>query len=218
MNLSKLQLRKPEPRKARLRKSQLRKSQLRVALGLGALAVAVPLASALAKPTAAPSSEAPPGMSKPAGTKSALPAEVQAMHCLVGDWRGTGSGTIGADRVDVQFTLSCAATSGGFGVQCKTRFTGLPGGAAEETDLFGFDPGQRKYHWFSVTNQGETHDHVAEVTNGTLRFVYDGVHDGKPMQEVITLKISDDHRNLEFQNTSSVGGQRVFTLSGRGTK
>ena len=141
------------------------------------------------------------------------------MHCLVGDWTGSASGKMGSDALSAQLTLSCSETSGGFGVQCKTRFTGLPGGPAEETDLFGFDPGQRKYHWFSVTNQGETHDHVAEPPKGdTLRFVYDGVQDGKPAREVITLKISEDHHNLEFQNTYTVAGQVVLSLSGRGTK
>jgi len=189
--------------------------RLRICLGISALTIAVPLASALAKPSAAPGvSGAPAASSKPE-----LPSEVKAMHCLVGDWTGSATGKMGADPLSARLSLSCSETSGGFGVQCKTRFTGLPGGPAEETDLFGFDPGQRKYHWFSVTNQGETHDHVAEIPKGdTLRFVYDGVQDGKPAREVITLKVSEDHHNLEFQNTYTVGGQVVLTLSGRGTK
>jgi hypothetical protein len=192
----------------------LSKLPIRSLLALGALGAVMPFASALAKPTGPASTQA-----SPPKTKSELPAEVKAIHCLVGDWKGSASGKAGPDAVSAQFTLSCTQAAGGYGVQCKTRFTGLPGGAAEETDLFGFDPGRRKYHWFSVTSQGETHDHVAEMPSGnTLRFVYDGVQEGKAMQEVITLKISDDHRNLEFKNTVEVGGQLAFSLSGRGTK
>ncbi len=186
------------------------KAQLRVGAGVAALAIGVPLAAALANPLTTSSS------SPSAGSK--LPAELQTIRRLIGDWRGSGSGKLGAESVSVRLTLSCTGAAGGFGVQCKTRFTGLPGGSAEETDLFGFDPGQRKYHWFSVTSLGETHDHVAEMPAGdTLRFVYDGVTEGKPMQEVISLKISDDH-HIEFQNTSTVGGQLVWTLSGSATK
>jgi len=186
-----------------------------LALGLGALFVALPATLALAKPAAAPASGGTGPTPKPG-----LPDEVQAMHCLVGEWRGTGSAQFGAEQANVQFNLSCSPTSGGFGVQCQTRFSGLPGAATyEETDLFGFDPGRRKYHWFSVTNQGETHDHVADVSKtDTLRFVYDGVQDGKPMQEAIVLKVAANHRDLEFSTSVSVGGQVTAQLSGRATK
>ena len=199
-------------------------------LCLAALSAALPATLALAKPTAAPApGGAAPGASAPK-TAAGLPDEVQAMHCLVGEWKGTGSAQFGPvargprgpepEQARVQFSLSCTPTSGGFGVQCKTRFTGLPGGSTqEETDLFGFDPGRRKYHWFSVTNQGETHDHVADVsTTDTLRFVYDGVQEGKPMQEVISLKVAANHRDLEFQSTVTLGGQVTGQLSGRATK
>jgi len=183
-----------------------------LALALGALFVALPATLALAKPTPAPTSALK--------TTPGLPDEVQAMHCLVGEWKGDGSAEVGSEQAKLQFSLSCSPTSGGFGVQCKTHLRGLPGAATyEETDLFGFDPGRRKYHWFSVTNQGETHDHVADVSKtDTLRFVYDGVHEGKPMQEAITLKVAANHRDLEFSTTVSVGGQVTAQLSGRATK
>ena len=187
---------------------------LALPLGLGAWAALGTAATALAKPGAAP----------PAGTAtappSALPEEVQAIHGLIGEWRGSGSAQFGADKSSTQFQLSCTPASGGFGVQCKTHFSGLPGGGSfEETDLFGFDPGQRKYHWFSVTNLGETHDHVAQISaTDTLRFVYDGVQEGKPLQEVITLRVAKNQRELEFQSTVTLAGQPVGQLSGRGTK
>jgi hypothetical protein len=186
-------------------------------LGLGALSLASPATLALAKPAAAPTSR---GSAPPPKAAPGLPAEVQAIHGLVGQWRGNGSAQFGPEQVKVQFSLACTLTSAGFGVQCKTYFSGLPGSATlEETDLFGFDPGRGKYHWFSVTNQGEAHDHVADVSKtDTLRFVYDGVQEGKPMQEVITLKVAENHRDLEFLTTVSVGGQVTAQLSGRATK
>lgn len=60
---------------------------------------------------------------------------------------------------------------------------------------------------------------MADVSKtDTLPFVYDGVQEGKPMQEVITLKVADDHHDLEFATTVSVGGQVAAQLSGRATK
>ena len=51
-----------------------------------------------------------------------------------------------------------------FGVGCTLTLKGIPGVAVySESDMFGFDPGANKYHWYAVTNAGETHDHIADV-------------------------------------------------------
>jgi hypothetical protein len=118
------------------------------------------------------------------------PKETQGMACMVGSWKGTGSMTMGTNKVDgVKMTYNCKRTSGDWGVACTGVMTGIPGmGRLEETDLFGYDPGAGKYHWFAVTNDGETHDHVGTPGKGdTLEFVYNGVQEGKPFKEVLQL-------------------------------
>jgi hypothetical protein len=146
-----------------------------------------------------------------------LPKEVQAMYCLVGDWTSqNGQATLDGKKHKVDFTVSCAPTSGGFGLLCQAKFDIQGMGHLEETDLFGYDPGQDRYHWFSVTGMGETHDHVAlppKDKDPTITFAYAGLKGGKPMQEVIHLTFNADASKIEFRNDGVVGGQPAWLLS-----
>src|SRR5678810_637065 len=91
-----------------------------------------------------------------------LPKETQPMYCLVGQWKSqNGIAVLDGKKHKVDFTVSCAPTSGGMALLCTDKFDIEGIGHLEETDLFGYDPGQGRYHWFAVTQQGETHDHVA---------------------------------------------------------
>ena len=146
-----------------------------------------------------------------------LPKEVQDMYCLVGQWQGDFQYDFGGAKGTAKATLSCSPISSGYGLECKARFTGLPGGGVgDETDLFGFDPGARKYHWFSVTSMGETHDHVAEIPSGnTLHWLYRGTSEGKPMEEAITMTFSADQKRIDFRNDGTVGGQKAWSMAGQ---
>jgi len=144
-----------------------------------------------------------------------LPAAVQNMYCLVGDWRGTASLEMGEVKDKLTVSLSCKPASGGHAVQCSARFDGK-GFTAHETDLFGYDAGKNQYHWFSVTDQGETHDHVAEMPTGpTVEFVHSGRADGKALQELIGLTFSEDGSSIGFRNTVVSGGEPVVHLNGK---
>jgi hypothetical protein len=121
------------------------------------------------------------------------PTEAKDVGRLVGTWKGTGSMTMGNDKVDVKITWTCRTISGRWGVGCDGVITGIPGmDRYEETDLFGYDAGGGKLHWFSVTNAGETHDHVGgRWTGPAAQFVYTGVQEGKPFKEVIDVTFKD---------------------------
>jgi hypothetical protein len=148
-----------------------------------------------------------------------LPKEIQDMYRLVGSWQARATMQMGDSKTALGLTWVCEAASLGYGVACKAKFTGMPGGVQEESDLFGFDPGSKKYHWFSVTSMGETHDHAAELSTGsTLKFVYDGMAEGKPMRETIFLTFNDDGTRLELRNEGTIGGKPAWTMSGTATK
>jgi hypothetical protein len=150
----------------------------------------------------------------------APPKEVTDMASLVGTWKGSGTLTMGTDRADVKITWTCQAVSGSWGVQCQARFTGMPGGAPyQETDLFGYEPGTRKYHWFSVTSMGETHDHVSDgLKENTIEFVHNGVRDGKPLKEVIRMTFGDKCKSFDLRSEMTVAGQVVAVLEGHAHK
>jgi hypothetical protein len=148
-----------------------------------------------------------------------LPKEIQNIHCMDGDWHGPGKLDAGEVKAEVKVSISCHATSDGYGVSCQAKFAGMPGGDGAETDLFGYDPGQNKYHWFAVTSMGDTHDHVADVTKGnTIDWLYRGQQDGKPFEERVKFAFSEDGKRLEFRSDSTLGGAPAGTLSGTLTK
>ena len=138
----------------------------------------------------------------------ALPKPIADMECLVGTWKATGTVTMGKDKAKVDATWSCARTSAENGVLCKLRLTGIPGLAAyEETDLFGYEPGTSTYHWFSVTNAGETHDHVAKApASNKIQFVHTGTQEGKPFREVIDMDFAKDAKAMTLRAETFVAG------------
>jgi hypothetical protein len=150
------------------------------------------------------------------------PKEAKDIACLVGSWKGTASMTMGKDKVDgVKLSWTCKPTSGQWGVACNASFVGMPGiDKYEETDLFGYDPGAGKYHWFAVTNGGETHDHVGTQGKGdTIEFVYNGAQEGKPFKEVIQMSFKGKNESmLDFRSEGFLDGKSTFVLTGSANK
>jgi len=150
----------------------------------------------------------------------ALPKPVTDMECLVGKWAGQGTLKLGAETANVKLSWDCHRVSGSYGVECAAVMKGIPGvDAYQETDLFGYEPGTNTWHWFSVTNAGETHDHRAPATPGkTIAFVHNGVQDGKPLREVVALTFGDDEKSLELSSETFVEGKSAALLKGTATK
>ena len=147
-----------------------------------------------------------------------LPKEIQGMYCLVGEWKSqNGSAVMDGKKHKVDFTVSCAPVAGGMALACTAKFDIEGLGHMEESDLFGYDPGQNRYHWFSVTQMGETHDHVALApgpNDKAITFAYSGIQNGKPMQEVITLTFLDEAgTKLDFKNDGVVNGQPAWKFT-----
>jgi hypothetical protein len=97
---------------------------------------------------------------------------------------------------------------------CTLEVTGVPGLATYvETDLMGYEPNTNTYHWYAVTNAGETHDHVAPASDGNkLQFVFTGTQEGKPFKEVIDLEISKDSKAATGRAESFVAGASASVM------
>ena len=149
-----------------------------------------------------------------AAAAESLPKPVSEMECLVGNWKGGGSMTMGKEKAKVDATWNCKRTSAKFGVLCTLHLSGIPGVASyDETDLFGFEPNTNTYHWYSVTNAGETHDHVAKVTSGnTIQFVFNGTQEGKAFKEVIDLAFGKDGKTVTGRGETFVAGASTSVL------
>lgn len=141
---------------------------------------------------------------------------------LVGRWKGTGTlqagpdvATAAANAAPLQASWTCERTAARSGVLCRFHVTGIPGVPSyEETDLLGYDAASATYHWYSVTNAGETHDHTAPASaRDGLRFVFRGSQDGKPLEEVITLAFRADGARVEGRAETFVAGALSSVLS-----
>ena len=157
------------------------------------LTLAVPVAAAAADPLLKP---------------------VADMECLVGSWKGSGTIAMGKDKAQIDATWNCKRTSAKFGVMCTFHVTGIPGVAAyEETDLMGYEPNSNTYHWYSVTNACETHDHVAKIPEANdIQFVFNGTQEGKPLKEVIDLSFAADSKSITGRAETFVGGASVSVM------
>jgi hypothetical protein len=146
---------------------------------------------------------------------NALPKPVAGMECLVGTWRGAGTLNMGKDKSNIDATWTCKRTSARYGVLCTFHVTGVPGVAAyDETDLMGYEPNTNTYHWYSVTNAGETHDHVAKATEGNShQFTFNGTQEGKSLREVIDLSFASDNRSVSGRVETFIGGVSMSLMT-----
>ena len=86
--------------------------------------------------------------------------------------------------------------------------------------MFGYEPHSNTYHWFAITNAGETHDHVAKVVGidePKLQFVYTGTQEGKPFKEVIDLTFEPGNKVMQLRAETFVAGAStsVFDLKAK---
>ena len=146
--------------------------------------------------------------SLPAGAAPELPKEVVPLQRLVGEWTTqTGTATVGGKPAKLDIKVSCAATPNKLGVLCQSRITIEGMSAIENTDLFGYDPGSKTYHWYCVAGFGEAHDHVGKLTASGFSWGHRGPgKDGKPSKEAIAMSFDASGTKLEFRNDITTGG------------
>ncbi len=144
--------------------------------------------------------------------------EPDALTALVGTWKATGTLSMGgAPAQNVTVTWVCKATSAKAGVQCNLKMTGIPGMTYECTDLFGYEPNSKTFHWYAVSNAGETHDHVGSGSPaGKSRWVATSIQDGKPFKEVIDMSI--EGRALTIRAETFLDGKSTSLVEAKGKK
>ncbi len=151
------------------------------------------------------------------GTASALADTPSAamFYPLVGRWHGQGQLSQPTQKtVHLNITLACHKAASGWAVRCSMTAKNQQM-VMTEADLMGVDPVTGQAHWYAVTSDGETHDHLASWSDPhTLNAQYDWTQDGKQMHEAITLKVPGRHV-LEFQSIVTADGARAVAFTGK---
>ena len=133
---------------------------------------------------------------------------------FVGAWQGQGEFTEpGQAPVKLTLSLSCRKVSAGWAVACD-MFARSNTMVIAESDLFGVDPLTGRGHWYAITNQGETHDHLVEWDNAqTMKARYAWTEDGRRMQESVEFSFKGTNA-LTFRSVVSADGKPVAQFSG----
>lgn len=149
-----------------------------------------------------------------AASSDKLPAAAR-YYPLVGHWKGEGElASPGQPAVKLALKLSCYKVSSGWAVRCAMSARNGKM-VMTESDLFGVDPVTGQGHWYAITNQGETHDHLTKWTDArTMKAQHGWQQGGKQMMEHIVLKLPAK-RTLEFRSVVTADGQQAGAFSGR---
>lgn len=141
--------------------------------------------------------------------RSPVPAPVKELECLVGSWKGAGSMEAEGSKANIKVDYKCRPAAGGWGVRCHLAMTGVPGVPVYELDdVWGYDAGDGSYHWFAVTNAGETHDHKGKIEGQTFKGQFVGTRDGKPFVETVEFRFANT-KQVRVSWNATLGGKRI---------
>lgn len=147
-----------------------------------------------------------------AADKTPAPAAVK-FYAMLGNWHGNAQlAETGKPAVKLKMQIRCVKVSAGYAVQCHDVAHNKDM-AIHETDLMGVDPVSGQAHWYAVTDQGETHDHLAKwVSANHMQAHYDWKQDGKHMREDINFEMKGKH--MKFKTVVSLDGKQTAEFTG----
>lgn len=157
-----------------------------------------------------------PVTSMAAGTDG--PPAASRFYPLLGNWKGQGELKQGAEAAaKLALGLSCGKASSGWAVSC--RMVAKNGDMTmTESDLMGVDAVTGQGHWYAITNDGETHDHLTKWTDPShLQADYAWTQDGKKMHEHITMTLTGK-KTLDFRSVVTADGKDAGVFSGHLTR
>lgn len=141
-----------------------------------------------------------------------LPNEARRLQFFLGDWNAEGSLTFQGRPFKVSGSWKFTSAAAGWGILNigKLDIEGL--GAYEEVDILGFDPGEKMFHFFAVTNTGAARDHKGRWSDdNTFSVLHEALQDGKTYREEIEVKIMSP---IEFtvHERDTLDSQTVTTI------
>jgi len=141
-----------------------------------------------------------------------LPNEAKRLQYFVGDWNAEGSLTFQGRAFKVKGSWKFSSAAAGWGIlnEPKMDIEGL--GAYEEVDILGFDPGEKMFHFFAVTNTGAARDHKGRwLDDKTFSVFHEALQDGKIYREEIEAKIMSP-REFTVRERDTLDSQVITTM------
>ena len=147
--------------------------------------------------------------SVPALSGDPTPPEVTRLFVFAGKWHGKLELVQpGQEAKSLDFELDCKAVEAAWAVTC-TGVERSADGATTEEDVLGYDPNENLVHFFTVDNEGETHDHKGRWTSAdTLSLEHRGKFVDKPFSEKLTITFRGAELTAEF--VGKAGGEEIY--------
>lgn len=145
---------------------------------------------------------------------AAVAPKAAEFYPLVGVWHGNGQLSEAGHPPDrLVLRVICQKAAAGWAVRCTMRATNEQINISE-SDLMGVDPVTGQAHWYAVTNQGDTHDHLVSWPNPhTMLAHHQWIQDGKHMREEISFKFTG-RRLMHFRSVVTTDGKDAAIFSG----
>jgi hypothetical protein len=145
----------------------------------------------------------------------AKPDILQKIMNWEGDWQANLTMKMGEKTSTSMDYISFSKASDGSAVSAKEWMDSPQGGKVYITHLVGYNPEDKKLHWYSVDNMGGCGEAIGTMTaDNHIHLAGSGKQDGKPMKQTIDLTLKDNN-TVEFNVVVTVDGKTV--RSGKGT-
>lgn len=146
------------------------------------------------------------------------PQELRNLATFLGTWEGNGTVRMGDQTGTLHARWVCGVAAGGYGVRCSFTMTGVPGMATySEDDLMGWNPNDRLYHWYSVTNAGEVHDHWGSFDGTGSTFQFQGTMNGHLFVEHIRFTMRGANE-ITLRATTAEGATETSVIEATVTR
>ena len=145
-------------------------------------------------------------------SQGANPSPIDAvsnLKKLTGDWVANATLTIDGKPHKIEYHLSGHEIAAGSGIYVDEWFTDKELGTLRGGNMIGYNPYDDRIHWYSVDNQGTTHEHIGTWTAPDHLVVeHDSTRDGKSYVEKLDVVVRSAGE-LDFHPVGTLGGQEV---------
>lgn len=88
------------------------------------------------------------------------PKETAKLYKLEGYWMGNAAIEMGTDKENVPYHFEFAKVLGGWGLSYREYVNSKFFGDYSGLGYLGYDPHDGYYHWHTLSNAGDAHDHI----------------------------------------------------------
>ena len=142
--------------------------------------------------------------------KAALPDDQALLQKFDGKWSGITNITDDKKQsFKIMTHMNFSSVADGNGIYGVEYFDAPKLGKLRASYLFGYDPYEKKIHFYAIDNMGTCHDHDCTWKTPNHFYVeHNSVREGKAYKEIIDL-IFKDKNTIEFSETATLDGNTI---------